>query len=270
MIKSLHFNLKPFGVPVNDRMAINFPKRQDKPKLKPVLALLRLIDDLLTIGRASMTFTAWKLALNVILLPKNIIKAFTEDRWGSLRISRFFRKVFEANLSRKVLGANLAAAVILTSVVQTPITAFEKLEASTPPEEVTILPEPKEVVITETTFRWPVGGQISQGYHWYHLGIDLANNDNQIIYPISSGKVIGIEHSRWGYGNSIIVEHNDGLISRYAHLSYIKVENNQGVDKNTALGYVGSTGFSTGPHLHLEVIENGRNINPLSLLPEER
>lgn len=282
MIHDFNIELELFGISVYVRIVLNSPKKQGKLSIFPRLqylrrsicgqAWLRLILSLFGLSRALVTFLAWKMALKIISLPKNIKKAFTSDKQGSLYISRFFRSVFEANLTRKLIGVNLAAAVIVTSVMQVPIAALEKPELllENQAEEVAILPEPEEVVRTETTYRWPVGGYISQGYRWYHPGIDLAGNDNQIIYPITSGKVVAIEYSRWGFGNSVIVDHEDGLVSRYAHLSYIKIEDGQEIDKNTALGYVGSTGFSTGPHLHLEIIEKGRNINPLSVLPEKR
>jgi len=240
-----------------------------RKKLSSVLFWFKLAQNLFGLVGAYLAFIGWKVVLDIISLPKNSRKAFTEDRWGSLRISRFFRKLFEAGSTKKVLGANLAAAIILTSTFKTPIIALEKDKTfvENEAEEVMVLPEPEEVVTTETTYRWPVGGYISQTYHWYHPAIDLAGNDNQIIYPIASGKVVSVEYLRWSYGRNIIVDHGNGLLSRYAHLSYIKVELGKEVDKNTALGYVGSTGFSTGPHLHLEIVEDGQNINPLAVLP---
>jgi murein DD-endopeptidase MepM/ murein hydrolase activator NlpD len=271
MIKTFRFDLKFLGCNLGTQIKFSFPKRQIFSKFKSLFMWLSLIKNLIGLGKSFIVFAIWTVFLELLSLPKTIKKAFTVDRWGSLRISRFFRKIFETNFARKALGANLAAAVIITSVTQTPIAAFEKPEAlpENQAEEVAVLPEPEEIVTTETTFRSPVGGYVSQGYHWYHPAIDLAGNDNQIIYPITKGKVVAVEYSRWGYGNSVVVDHENGLSSRYAHLSYIKAESGQEVDKNTALGYVGSTGFSTGPHLHLEVVEHGRYLNPLAFFPEE-
>lgn len=217
------------------------------------------------LAKKSLLLGSWLLLIGIILPIYQIIYLFTpNNRSGSLPISKFFRKTFEHKKIKTILGANLAAMILLSSVGQNflPVNVSAK-------KEVSILSEPKEIIITETTFRQPVGGYISQNYHWYHPGIDIAGNDNQIIYPIASGKVIAVKHEGFGYGNNILIAHDNNLISRYAHLSLIKVAQNDLVDKNTALGYVGSTGWATGPHLHLEVYQGGKSINPLTILPKD-
>ena len=206
------------------------------------------------------TITAFILA--ILTLPYQIWRAFVPDRSGSQPVSRFFRRAFEAKSTKRVLGVNLAIMTLTMSIIQNSLPTL----AATP-NEIAILPEPKEIITTETTFRQPVTGYISQGFSWYHPAIDLAGNDNQIVYPITRGVVTAVESSYFGYGKSIVITHENNLVSRYAHLSKIKVELNETVDKNTALGYVGSTGWSTGPHLHLEIYEQGKAINPLTILP---
>ena len=71
-----------------------------------------------------------------------------------------------------------------------------------------------------------------------------------------------------GYGNTVVIQHENGLSSRYAHMKEIKVNLEQEVDKNVVLGSVGMTGWTTGPHLHLEIYQNGQAIDPQSVLPE--
>ena len=80
------------------------------------------------------------------------------------------------------------------------------------------------------------------------------------------GMVKTAAYTRFGYGNYIIINHGSSYKSLYAHLSKIIVEKNQEVDKGTVIGLVGSTGLSTGSHLHLEVWENDHPINPLTIL----
>lgn len=217
------------------------------------------------IAKLILAFLKWLvllLALALVTLPYQIWRVFKPNHYGSQPISRFFRRAFESPRARRILGTNLAAAVLVMSVVQTSLPTFAS-ESKT----VEVLPEPQEVLTTETTFRQPVGGYISQDFRWFHPGVDIAGNDNQIIYPVARGTVVLVESSRFGYGNSVVISHNENLASRYAHLSVVKVKQGESVDKNTAVGYVGSTGWSTGPHLHLEIYEQGKPINPLSVLP---
>ena len=86
--------------------------------------------------------------------------------------------------------------------------------------------------------------------------------------PILPGKVEKTARLRFGYGNYIIVNHGSGFKSLYAHLSKITVKEEQKVDKNTVIGFIGSTGWSTGPHLHLEIINNKERVNPKLLFEE--
>jgi hypothetical protein len=229
------------------------------------LNLANLIWEALRLAGTLIRWGALTLVLAVITFPYQVWRVFVPDHTGSQPVSRFFRKTFESKRVKQVLGANLAALVLASSVLQ-PALAMDirPLEA----EEIEMLPEPKEVLTTETTFRQPVGGYISQVYHWYHPGIDIAGNDNQIIYPIAQGTVAVVEYDRFGYGNSVIVTHGNKIVSRYAHLSKVKVQTGESVDKNSALGYVGSTGWSTGPHLHLEIYQEGQTINPLTVVPD--
>ncbi len=116
------------------------------------------------------------------------------------------------------------------------------------------------------TFIWPTGGRITQRYVWYHRGIDIANNTSPAIVAAQSGHVSAVIYNRYGYGNHVVVDHGNGYQTLYAHLSRIYVQPNQQVSSGQALGQMGTTGRSTGIHLHFEVIHNGVKLNPLSLL----
>ena len=235
-----------------------------EPLVKKALGLwtIQLVQETAKLIFVFAKWLALTLVLAILSLPYEIWRSFIPDRNGSQPASRFFRKAFETKRAKQVLGVNLAAMVLVTSVFQGSLPTL-----ATEPDQVEVLPEPEEVITTETTLRLPVGGYISQGYHWYHQAVDIAGNDNLIIYPLANGTVTNVEYGRFGYGNSVIVVHDNQLVSRYAHLSLIKVQVGESVEKNTALGYVGSTGWSTGNHLHLEIYENGQAINPLTVMP---
>jgi murein DD-endopeptidase MepM/ murein hydrolase activator NlpD len=113
---------------------------------------------------------------------------------------------------------------------------------------------------------WPTEGyRITQYYSWRHQGVDIANKIGTPIYAADTGVV---EYAGWstGYGNNIVVNHGGGKKTRYAHLSKFYVKKGQEVDKGNAIGAMGSTGWSTGSHLHFEIIIDGRKYNPLNYI----
>jgi murein DD-endopeptidase MepM/ murein hydrolase activator NlpD len=103
------------------------------------------------------------------------------------------------------------------------------------------------------------------GRRRFHDGLDIAANHGNGVYAYTGGKVV---ETGWngGYGNCILINHGNGLKTRYAHLSKISVRIGQRVETGDKIGTVGSSGNSTGPHLHFEVIKNGRTQNPLNYL----
>ncbi len=140
--------------------------------------------------------------------------------------------------------------------------------------EANILPENTIISVGEVSFNtehsvvYPLREiKMTQGYYIFHSGIDLDGITGDPVNPIMNGKVKDIQYSRFAYGKAIIIDHGNGFESLYAHLSKIEVEKGQEVDTSTRIGKVGSTGRAFGDHLHLEVYMNGKNINPLSILP---
>ncbi|MFO7942258.1 MAG: M23 family metallopeptidase [Bacillota bacterium] len=119
-------------------------------------------------------------------------------------------------------------------------------------------------------YRWPTRGRISSpfGYRWggFHTGIDIATGTGTPVTPTRAGRV---SHAGWrgAYGYLVIVDHGGGMSSYYAHLSAITANVGQNVTQDTLIGRVGSTGRSTGPHLHFEIRENGDPNNPMNYLP---
>ena len=112
-----------------------------------------------------------------------------------------------------------------------------------------------------------MSGSISQGCWSGHVAIDIAAKSGTPIAAADSGYVAVLQSSRSGYGNMIVIDHGNGYQTRYAHLSAFYVEAGQSVGRGDTVGLCGSTGNSTGPHLHFEVIVNGVRYNPFNYLP---
>ncbi|TXC78394.1 M23 family metallopeptidase [Luteibaculum oceani] len=107
-----------------------------------------------------------------------------------------------------------------------------------------------------------------------HTGMDFTAPTGTPIYATGDGKIEYVKASRRGYGNHVIIKHNFGYKTLYAHLSAFNVIAGQNVKRGDIIGYVGSTGTSTAPHLHYEVLKDNRKINPINfffndLTPEE-
>lgn len=116
-------------------------------------------------------------------------------------------------------------------------------------------------------FIWPTGGSISQYFAWYHPGVDIANRSAPGIAAADSGVVIVAGWpDGYGYGNRVVIDHGNGYQSLYAHLSNIYVSSGDTISRGQLLGQMGSTGRSTGTHLHLEIHYKGVTMNPLAIL----
>jgi len=100
-----------------------------------------------------------------------------------------------------------------------------------------------------------------------HRGIDFAAKTGTPIYSVAVG-VISFVGRKGGYGNAVEVDHGNGLVSRYGHLSKFKIEIGALVKKGDLIALAGSTGRSTGPHLHLEILQNGTQIDPSKYLSQ--
>ena len=119
------------------------------------------------------------------------------------------------------------------------------------------------------TFIWPADKHWLSGYPYtaWHLGIDIAENLGDPIYAADSGVVIYAGWNNWGYGNLVVIDHGNGWQTYYAHNSAIYVGCGQNVFKGNIISAAGSTGHSTGPHLHFETRFQGTLPNPFNVLP---
>ncbi len=125
---------------------------------------------------------------------------------------------------------------------------------------------PSNAIKGTSNFQWPTAACISQFYWARHPGIDLANSKGTAVVASDAGYVEFVGWDNSGYGNMILVNHGNGAITRYAHLSAFAVESGASVKKGQLIGRIGSTGRSTGPHLHFELIVNGVHRNPVGIL----
>lgn len=149
-------------------------------------------------------------------------------------------------------------------------------EVNRQPIDEQVLKEPvEEIVLVGTkvkpsrgsgSFSWPaVGGKITSGYgqRWgkLHAGIDIAGVKDKTIKASDAGKVTTAGYHK-GYGNHVIIDHGNGYKTLYGHMKEISVSVGDVVKTGEKLGVMGSTGHSTGVHLHFEIIKNGKTVNP--------
>ncbi len=129
-----------------------------------------------------------------------------------------------------------------------------------------------QITYNPSGFAWPTSGRVTSPYGYricpfhgreLHSGIDIGAPSGQAVVAAQDGVVIEARYSS-SYGNMVIISHGGGVTSLYAHQSAILVSNGQRVSKGQTIGRVGSTGYSTGPHLHFEIRKNGTPQNPMN------
>jgi len=133
----------------------------------------------------------------------------------------------------------------------------------------------KKNVYVGGKFIWPLPSQNNTitslyGTRWhpilkayrFHTGIDIAASKGTAIYAVNGGEVVMSDYDS-GYGNFVSISHGGGVVTLYAHMTSRAVKKGQIVKQGQVIGYVGSTGLSTGPHLHFEVMIDGKNEDPM-------
>lgn len=137
--------------------------------------------------------------------------------------------------------------------------------------------ERREALAAATPSIWPTYGWLTgtfggrpdpfTGEPAFHQGLDISTEKGRAIYATADGTIESASYTG-DYGNLIVVRHDFGLATRYGHLSRFSVKPGAPVKRGDVIGFVGSTGRSTGAHLHYEIIANGKLINPLQLLTQ--
>ncbi|MFH0749707.1 MAG: M23 family metallopeptidase [Candidatus Gottesmanbacteria bacterium] len=141
------------------------------------------------------------------------------------------------------------------------------------PDGIQLEAAPAQVRFVPTVFAggsgqlsWPAGGLVTQYPSWYHNALDIANPTAPGIAAADTGIVTLVEYLKWGYGEHVMIDHGNGISTLYGHLQSIYVKPGDKVTKGQIIGKMGSTGRSTGTHLHFEVRKNGVVVNPQSFL----
>jgi murein DD-endopeptidase MepM/ murein hydrolase activator NlpD len=189
-----------------------------------------------------------------------------------------YTELFDQELSRVIAqhGA-LGIAELITSRVEsskpTPVSgqSGEPSAAPQPPHSISQMApgEGRDTAIEEfpLPLRAPISSEFGYRVHpisrrtQFHKGIDIAAAAGAEVPSVLAGAIVTAGYQS-GYGNTVVVRHSDGLQTRYAHLASLKVKPGDTVSAHQVLGLVGSTGNSTGPHLHFEVIRSGERVNP--------
>ncbi|HTL02735.1 MAG TPA: M23 family metallopeptidase [Vicinamibacterales bacterium] len=135
--------------------------------------------------------------------------------------------------------------------------------------------EKREALLNATPSIWPIHGWLSAGFGMrpdpftgeadFHPGLDISAEKGTAIRATAAGTV-ELAAPSGDYGNLVVINHGFGLVTRYGHMSKFAVWQGQEVQRGDIIGYVGATGRATGPHLHYEVLANGKLMNPLQLL----
>lgn len=159
--------------------------------------------------------------------------------------------------------------LIVVSVSVSPTEAAKPILGPTPSPERMTVQAPVPLVLKEPKY-YPVKMDevyISTEYSYIHPGLDFASNtkvEQPLVYAIHDGKVVYAEDTRymtspygWGYGKLIVIEHEGGIFSLYAHLEDMSVKAGDDVKQGDEIGIMGSTGNSTGTHLHFEMFSKG-------------
>jgi murein DD-endopeptidase MepM/ murein hydrolase activator NlpD len=146
-----------------------------------------------------------------------------------------------------------------------PMTAYA-IGGTKPRVSPMIGPLPEAWPYGSGNFMWPVYGWLSQGYRGDHRAIDIAAPPGTFVTAADRGVVMRAGWNDQGYGIFVVVDHNIDYITLYAHLTELFVKEGDVVAQGQIIGTIGSTGNSTGPHLHFEIRDFGRRANPLDLL----
>lgn len=194
---------------------------------------------------------------------------------------RAMRQLPKRVRERAMGGApNAIAAPVLSGAFEAPDNAFGVLREILGVIEQRLASvrtgvERRHALASATPSIWPIAGWISSGFgnrrdpftglDDFHSGLDISGEHGQQIHAPADGVVVSAAYNG-NYGNLITIDHGFGLTTRYGHLARFAVSSGQQVQRGEVIGYVGSTGRSTSPHLHYEVLVNGQLTNPLKLL----
>jgi len=147
-----------------------------------------------------------------------------------------------------------------------PLPVWTGGESTVAPSAAGQMPLPANWAYGSGSFAWPVYGWLTQTFHPGHSAIDVGAFTGTPVTAADRGVVIRAGWSDAGYGNFVVIDHKIDYLTLYAHLNDILVSEGQVVAQGQLIGHVGSTGNSTGPHLHFEIRDFGQRVDPLGVL----
>ena len=163
-----------------------------------------------------------------------------------------------------------------STMVSTPMTTITMPGSSVPYTNAPVMNNSFALGLTDAASNvpaiWPTTGVVTSPYglRWggtdFHPGMDIANDMGTPIVATADGIVVVAGWNSGGYGNMVDIDHGNGIMTRYGHASQVLVSAGQYVKRGQIIALMGSTGFSTGPHVHYEVHVNGQRVNPISYL----
>lgn len=170
------------------------------------------------------------------------------------------RPVFEKKWLKTAIGGFFSITTLASGVIMMPTEATLAATSIEPIANIQI----------ETTRTFvnvlPNNTGISQMFHWGHPGIDITAPLGTPIYPLKNGVVVRMENLKWDYGRAVYIDHGNGLVSLYAHMGKVFVEEGEQITTDKPIGEIGLTGRTTGPHLHFELRKDGVAINALPFM----
>ena len=241
-----------FGLSLDELLALNPGLREDsllkigqKVRVQKAVSLLTVVEEERVVKEERIPYqTVIKEDSN---LYKGQARVEREGKAGKKRVEYLVTKENGQEVARRVLSERI----------------LEK-----PVDKVVVRGTKEKPSRGSGKFIWPTrGGYVSSrfGYRWgrLHAGIDIAGVGDRTILAADHGRVVQAGWHSGGYGNHVVIDHQNGYRTLYAHLSSIKVRPGDRVERGQAIGVMGSTGNSTGVHLHFEIHRHGRAVNPL-------
>ena len=175
------------------------------------------------------------------------------------------KKLLRHDKTRKVIGLQIVSLATASSLLVYPTHAFDYNMTQSEYVDTNSVQ-----VTTVSSYSYPVTNPtgVSQQYHGLHRGVDIRAPKGTPAVAIASGMVVEVRQDLFGYGHHVRIAHEGTMSTLYAHLSKIEVTVGQRVEQGQEIGQVGTTGWSTGSHLHFEILQNASAVNPAEYLSD--
>ena len=247
-------------------------------------ARLRQLDgDLSEVERILLRLRLYDAQLQSLSAPQGDHGPLTEEQMANQSLPRPqsdgapMEPIFDEDWDAVRGETGLRPAEAWADAVQSRAASFLSLFEQTEPNLSRLVADLEELRALEAALpaEWPATGTLTSGFGWrrnpmgggwkFHSGLDISNRRGTPIYAPAPGKVIRAYYNS-GYGRMVELDHGFGITTVYAHCTFLRVKEGQLVQAGDLLGAIGTTGRSTGPHLHFEVRLDGHAVDPLDYL----